>query len=227
MKLTGRTAAVTGASSGIGAAIAAALAAEGAAVLALARRFPPAAARPPVPGELLAIPCDVTDEARVAEIFAAAGSIDLLILAAGTGTFAPLADTTPAALRALLEVHAVGTLHCLRAALPGMRGRGRGHIIGIGSTAEHQTFADNAAYAAAKSAQSSLLRVLTEEVRPAGLHVTRVTLGAVDTPIWNDRPGFDRSRMMAPAQVAAAVVDLAADAAPPDALDLLPATGHL
>jgi NAD(P)-dependent dehydrogenase (short-subunit alcohol dehydrogenase family) len=227
MRVAGRTAAVTGASSGIGAAIAAALAAEGAGVLALARRFSAAAVRPPAPGELVAVPCDVTDEPRVGEVLAAAGPLDLLILAAGTGRFAPLVDTTPDALRGLLEVHAMGTLHCLRAALPAMLARGRGHVIGIGSTAEHRAFPDNAAYAAAKSAQAALLRVLAREVRERGVHVTRLILGAVDTPIWNARPGFDRAHMLTPAQVAEAVVDLAADPAPPDALDLLPPAGHL
>jgi short-subunit dehydrogenase len=227
-RLAGRTAVVTGASSGIGAAIAAALAAEGAAVLGLARRFTPAALRPPTAGELLGVPCDVTDERRVGEVFAAVGPVDLLVLSAGAGVFRPLLATTPAELRALLEVHAVGTLHCVRAALPGMLAGGGGHVVSIGSTAERQSFPGNAAYAASKSAQGALLRVLAAEHRDRGLRVTRLTVGAVDTPIWDSRPEFQRDHMLAPAQLGTAVVDLAvAGQAAPDEASVLPPSGDL
>ena len=61
---------------------------------------------------------------------------------------------------------------------------------------------------AAKLGQLGLSNVLAEEARPYGVRVTSVIAGAVDTPIWDDRPGFDRSKMMRGDDFAAAVCDL-------------------
>jgi short-subunit dehydrogenase len=105
--------------------------------------------------------------------------------------------------------------------------RRTGHIIGIGSTAEQRAFPDNAAYGASKCAQSALLRVLAEEIRADGVRVTRLTLGAVDTAIWDARPGFERSHMLTPVRIALAVLDLALAADPAEEHEMIPPRGHL
>jgi NAD(P)-dependent dehydrogenase (short-subunit alcohol dehydrogenase family) len=227
-RLAGRVCAVTGASSGIGAAVAAALAAEGAAVVGFARRFEGAIVDgPPVPGQVASVKLDVCDETQVSARFAALAPLDLLVNAAGAGVFAPIERTDAAAVRAMLDVHVVGTLLCCRAALPALAGRG-GHIIIIGSIAAHQPLSECAGYAAAKAGQHALARVLAEEARPSGVRVTTVTLGAVDTPIWDSRPGFDRAAMMSAAEVAALLVDVAArPSLSVDELVLTPPAGTL
>jgi NAD(P)-dependent dehydrogenase (short-subunit alcohol dehydrogenase family) len=216
--------AVTGASSGLGRAIAAELASREAAVLGLARRFTGAPAVP-IPGVVLETRCDVTSELEVAAAFAPLSRIDVLIAGAGHGVFGPFDTTRVDDLRALLEVHVVGTFLCVRAALGGLAAAG-GRMIVIGSTASHYAFPDSAAYTAAKSGQHGLTRCLIDELSPRGIGVTYVSLGAVDTPIWDDRPGFDRSRMLAPADAARTIVDSLA--APPVAdLELRPRAGNL
>jgi NAD(P)-dependent dehydrogenase (short-subunit alcohol dehydrogenase family) len=95
----------------------------------------------------------------------------------------------------MLDVHVVGTLLCAQAALRRMQPRGSGHIVVIGSHAAHRSFTDCSGYTAAKAGQLGLVRVLAEEARPFNVRVTNLLAGATDTPIWDDRPGFDRTKI--------------------------------
>jgi NAD(P)-dependent dehydrogenase (short-subunit alcohol dehydrogenase family) len=209
-RLLGKYAIVTGGSSGIGAACAAALAREGAAVLACGRRFPAGPASVPALGEVATARLDVTDEAEVQRRFAELPELDLVVLSAGVGTFAPIANASVADLRAMLEVHVVGTLLCAREAIRRMMPRRRGHVVVIGSHAAHRAFTDCGGYTAAKAGQLGLTRVLAEEARPYDIRVTALLPGATDTPIWDDRPGFDRAKMMKPEDVAGFLVAIVA-----------------
>jgi NAD(P)-dependent dehydrogenase (short-subunit alcohol dehydrogenase family) len=203
MQLAGRYALVTGGSSGIGEACAAALAAAGAAVVATGRRFPAGPlARLPAAGEVVRAHLDVTDEAEVAARFAELPEVDVLVCSAGVGTFGPILHATAAHLREMLDVHVTGTFLCARAALRRMQPRRRGHIAVIGSHVAHRTFSECGGYTAAKAGQLGLTRVLAEEARPYDIRVTTLLPGATDTPIWDDRPGFDRTKMMRPEDVA-------------------------
>jgi NAD(P)-dependent dehydrogenase (short-subunit alcohol dehydrogenase family) len=209
-RLLGKFAIVTGGSSGIGAACAAALAAEGAAVLATGRRFANGPIRVPGLGEVVEAHLDVTDEAEVQARFAELPELDLLVCSAGVGTFAPVIDASARELRAMLEVHVVGTMLCAREALRRMRPRRRGHIVAIGSHVAHRAFPDCSGYTAAKAGQLGLVRVLAEEARPYDVRVTALLPGATDTPIWDERPGFDRTKMMQPSDVASFLVAIVA-----------------
>lgn len=217
--LAGKYAFVTGGSSGIGAACARAMADAGAAVVAAGRRFPAVAPVAPVAGAVTAVQLDVTDEAqvaaRMAEVaeVAEVGALDILVCAAGVSTFGPFAELSAAELRAMLDAHVVGTLVCARQALRQMMPRRAGHIVAIGSHAVRHAFADCAGYTAAKAGQLGLVRVLAAEARAHDIRVTAVLVGATDTPIWDDRPGFDRSRMLRPEAVANVVVSVVADPA--------------
>ena len=72
----------------------------------------------------------------------------------------------------------------------------------IGSHVAHRAFTDCGGYTAAKAGQLGLARVLAEEARPYDIRVTALLPGATDTPIWDERPGFDRTKMMKPEDVA-------------------------
>lgn len=209
-RLHGKLAIVTGGSSGIGAACAHALAAEGAAVVATGRRFAGGPPRVPAPGEVVAAHLDVTDEAEVTARIAELPALDILVCSAGVGTFGPVIRAGAAELRAMLDVHIVGTMLCAREALRRMQPRRAGHIVAIGSHAAHRAFPDCSGYTAAKAGQLGLMRVLAEEARPHDVRVTALLPGATDTPIWDERPGFDRGKMMKPSDVAGLLVELVA-----------------
>ena len=211
--LDGKLAVVTGASTGIGAAIAEALAAEGAAVVAYARRFAaPGLSSAPVAGSVTPVALDVTDERAVAARFAElpGPGLDVLVCSAGIGKFAPVVEAELADVRAMLHVHVLGTFLCARAALRRMIPQRRGHIVTIASVAAQRAFPECAGYTAAKAGQLGLTRVIAEEARPHDVRVTAVLPGATDTPIWDERPSFDRTKMMRPADVAGFVVSLVA-----------------
>ena len=139
MKLTGRTALVTGASRGIGRAIAQAYVAEGARVVVTGRDIGAlnalvaelGDAAHAVTGDLAA---PKTPDALVAATLARFGALDLLVNNAGAIHPArDLVDFSPKDWRAVLEVNLVAPAMLARAAVPAMRKAGRGHIINLSS----------------------------------------------------------------------------------------------
>jgi NADP-dependent 3-hydroxy acid dehydrogenase YdfG len=216
--LAGRTALVTGASRGIGAAVARRLAAEGVRVALLARS---AAALRDLASELgrgaIAIPGDLrrpdAPEVVAAAFREAALDVpDIIVNNAGAFLIAPAHETTVDAFRDTLEVNLVGPFGLVRRFLPGMRARGAGHVVTIGSIADRAIFPGNAAYAASKHGLRALHEVLRAELRGSGVRTTLVSPGPVDTELWDPvdpdhQPGFTpRSSMLDADAVAGAVL---------------------
>lgn len=207
--LSGKTAVVTGAGSGIGLAIARALAAQKARVLLVSRSKSCVTAAPRLHAE--AFPADVSDSGAVHRLFAHVrktwGHLDILVNSAGVAEAVPLRSMTDQTWRRVLDANLTATFFCCRAALDLMLPRKRGHIVNILSVAAVEVFPDNAAYCASKFGALGLTRVLREEVRAAGIRVTAVLPGAVDTPIWRTYwPDAPREKMLQPADVADAVL---------------------
>ena len=236
--LEGQVALVTGAGRGIGRAIALALASEGAGVVLAARTRQQlaevAAEIRARGGRALAVPTDVTQdaavEALVEQTIAEFGRLDVLVTAAGTASFGPVAGTKPADWDAMLAVNLRAVMVCCCAVLPMMIQQRRGTILNIASVAAQRFIPGAAAYAATKAGVVAWSRVLREEVRAEGVRVGVLVPGAVDTPLWDAiQQGPDRSRMLRPEDVARAAVFMVT--LPPSAaleeLTLLPAGGIL
>jgi NADP-dependent 3-hydroxy acid dehydrogenase YdfG len=81
----------------------------------------------------------------------------------------------------------------VHAFLAGMRARGRGHIVTVGSVADHEAFAGNAAYAASKFGLRGLHEVLRREIDGTGVKATLISPGAVDTTLWDALPPATRA----------------------------------
>lgn len=183
--LAGRTALVPGATSGLGLAIARSLAAEGAHVVLAGRReqlvHEHAAALPSAIG----VAADLTEAAGAARVVAAAedrfGHVDVLVLNGGgppPGTAAQLgADGAEAAARQLLLPH----LRLLEAVLPGMRRRGWGRVIAVGSSGVQQPIDGLAASNVGRAALAGYLKTLAGEVASDGVTVNMVLPGRIDT----------------------------------------------
>jgi len=224
MRLEGQHALVTGGGTGIGAAIAAALEAEGATVSRIGRRLEKLG-----PNGFAA---DVSDRAQVEAAFAAArgahGPISILIPNAGAAESAPFAKTDIDLLRRMLAVNLDGVFHCCKAALPDLVAAERGRIVAVASTASLRGFPYSAAYGTAKHAALGLIRMIAADYAGTSLTANAVCPGYTDTDLVDTAAarvsaktglGTDQlktqfgsfnpsGRLIAPAEVAAVVLDL-------------------
>jgi len=236
MRLEGQHALVTGGGTGIGAAIAAALEAEGATVSRIGRRLEKLG-----PNGFAA---DVSDRAQVEAAFAAArgahGPISILIPNAGAAESAPFAKTDIDLLRRMLAVNLDGVFHCCKAALPDLVAAERGRIVAVASTASLRGFPYSAAYGTAKHAALGLIRMIAADYAGTSLTANAVCPGYTDTDLVDTAAarvsaktglGTDQlktqfgsfnpsGRLIAPAEVAAAVRDLILSARNGEALEI-------
>lgn len=207
LTVRGCTALVTGASSGIGAATADALAATGATLVLTGTdpdRLRATAER--TGGEMLV--ADLTDPRGLDRVCEAAARTDLLVHAAGRGWAGEFAAMPETDICTLVELNVLAPLRITRAALPHMCERGRGHLAFIASVATVGVGGE-ATYSATKAGLRAFAAALRHEVAGAGIGITTVLPGAVDTPFFSRRgSGYERRfpRMVDPAIVAERLV---------------------
>jgi NAD(P)-dependent dehydrogenase (short-subunit alcohol dehydrogenase family) len=137
------------------------------------------------PETLVPLALDVDDGAAVTVAVREAerrlGAIDVAVNNAGYGHFGAVEELTDAELRAQLETNVLGPLRVVRAVLPGMRTRGRGHVVQVSSIGGIGAFANLGAYHASKWALEAMSESLAAEVASYGVHVTLVEPGGYDT----------------------------------------------
>ncbi len=196
--LTGQVAIVTGCSTGLGVQMAKALASQGAKIVALARRKEKidavaAEIAQTYHVETLALPCDITDTARVDavidEVVAKWGRIDILINNAGTGAVAPAEDITDEQFSGEMSVDLFGTFKVARAvAKKAMIGAKYGRIINIASMygLVGNKIAGSAPYHAAKGGVVNLTRALAAEWGKYGITVNSICPGYFYTPLTKE-----------------------------------------
>nr|WP_206325142.1 MULTISPECIES: SDR family oxidoreductase [unclassified Streptomyces] len=185
--LAGRSAVVTAAAgAGIGGATARRLLEEGARVLlsdAHARRLKESEAALAAEfgaDRVAALPCDVTDETRVAALLDRAeethGRLDIVVNNAGLGGTADLVDMTDAQWDKVLDVTLGGTFRCTRAALRRMKAAGAGGVVvNNASVIGWRAQKGQAHYAAAKAGVMALTRCAALEAAAYGVRVNAVS----------------------------------------------------
>jgi glucose 1-dehydrogenase len=198
--LKGQKALVTGASSGIGAGAALALAEAGASVVVNYSSSPVGAQRTvdkikDLGAEAMAIRANVSKEDEVQamfqEMFAAWGTIDILVNNSGLQRDAPFPEMTLDQWNTVLGVNLTGTFLCAREAAREMIRRGirpeisraAGKIICISSVHEQIPWAGHVNYAASKGGVKLFMQSLAQELAPHRIRVNSIAPGAIQTPI--------------------------------------------
>ena len=181
---------LTGASAGIGAATARLFARRGDRVILAARsanRLRSLADEIKSDGgEVLVVPLDVTDARAhldaVADLPDDWQEIDVAVLNAGLSKgLDPLWENTAEDVDLMVDVNIKGVINGVRAIVPGMLERGRGHVIGLGSTAAHTVYAGGVVYCATKHALLALMNGLKVDLHGTPIRVSTVSPGIVET----------------------------------------------
>ena len=187
-----RTAWITGASSGIGRELARQLARRGVRV-AISARSPEGLAETAAGQDRIeAFPLDVTDAAAVhdtlARITARFGALDLVILNAGILEPMGARDYSAGLAARAMAVNYTGITHALEPLLPRLIAQGHGHVALVASMAGYRGLPSGAAYAPAKAAVIALAEVLRPELKAAGVTLSVVNPGFVETPLTEVNP---------------------------------------
>ena len=208
--LEGRVALVMGASRGIGRAIAAALAREGARVAIASRsREKLEEAVAAIDGDLAAFAADASDLNRVAalpgEVEEALGPIDILIANTGGPPFGGALDHEldewERAYRSLVLAPRVLS----GAVVPGMRERGWGRIVNVGSSSTREPIPGLNLSNSHRMAAVGFLKTLSREVAADGITVNTVATGRFATERLADNDGsMDAAEAAAKEEVPAA-----------------------
>ena len=170
---------ITGASSGFGEALADYVLAQGGRVAATFRQPAQAVAfTARRPGATLGVVADVTDEPRVQAAVAAAiahfGQLDVVVNNAGYGSLGSIEEVPAEEVHRQFDVNVFGALHVLRAVLPHLRERRRGHVLNITSIGGLKTFPGVGIYNASKFALEAIGESLSQQVGPLGIKVTNI-----------------------------------------------------
>lgn len=250
-----KTLLITGASSGFGRALAQEALAKGHRVVGTVRTKQAllefeALASGEAAGRLLDVTHFDAIDGVVADIEETVGPIDVLINSAGYGHEGILEESPLAEMRRQFDVNVFGAVAMMKAVLPYMRRRRRGHILNITSMGGYITMPGIAYYCGSKFALEGISETVAKEVQPFGIAVTAVAPGSFRTD-WAGRsmvrtprsiPDYDElfdpirearqqksgKQLGDPAKAARAMLDLITQDSPPhhlllgsDALDLV------
>ncbi|MEM6452449.1 MAG: SDR family NAD(P)-dependent oxidoreductase [Cyanobacteria bacterium P01_D01_bin.105] len=183
---------VTGATSGIGAATVKAFSTSGYEVLAVARR----ADRLAKLADEFKVQTLVADVRDIATLTAAIQDFkpDILVNNAGVGHgIDGLPQLAPALMQEAVDINVTAPIQLTAAVIPGMKERGRGHIVNIGSIAGLHTLVSSL-YGSTKAAVHTFSQNLRVELLGSGLRVSEICPGRVTSEFYQSAKG-DRQRL--------------------------------
>ena len=193
--LAGKEAVITGAGRGIGRAIALGYARAGASICCAARSETEIQETVrqirEEDGTAIALRTDIRQWSAVEELFDFAqselGGVDIAVLNAGVSLDRNVVEESdPAAWEETLRTNLLGTYYCAKAAIPGMKKRGGGKIITIGSGMGHKGVAGGSAYSCSKAGLWMFTRILAQELWPYNISVNELIPGPVRTKMGGD-----------------------------------------
>jgi NAD(P)-dependent dehydrogenase (short-subunit alcohol dehydrogenase family) len=192
--LAGKTALVTGATRGIGCAVALRLLADGARVIGTGTK-PNGKAPDGCAYEGVDLADPVAAEAFAGKVAALAP--DILVNNAGVNRISPFAEIEPATFVRMQQINVTAPFLLCRAVLPGMKAKGWGRIVNIGSIFGIVAKEGRGAYATSKFALDGMTAALAAEVARHGILANCVAPGPIDTDLTRGVLGEEGMRRMA------------------------------
>jgi len=202
---------IVGATGGIGSALTHKLASTGARLVLTARdAVRLATLADELPGEVLTVPCDITNpqqvDTLVEKAIAQFGQIDVLVNAAGAGILKPYNSLEPADLDKMLDINLKGSFYTTQAVAEEMQKRKSGHICNVVGILGKHSMPMAAAYSASKFGVVGFSKCMAEELKRFGIKFTLFYFGGVDSPFWdNVSLKVDRKKMLTPETAANAI----------------------
>ena len=146
----------------------------------------------------IAVRCDVTEwadnEALAAAAVEAFGGFDAVFANAGFGATRGFLEESPEQWRSMVLTNVLGVAYTIRATLPHLLERDRGHFVITSSVAGRRAL-PGSLYSATKWAVTAIGEALRQELRQMhenhSIRVTLIEPGMVDTPFFDNRPGPD------------------------------------
>lgn len=193
-----KTILITGVSSGLGRALAQAALADGYRVIGTVRTASAKTAFEALhPNNAFAYVLDVTHYVDMDNVVSDAetqiGPIDVLVNNAGYGYEGVMEESPLDEMRRQFDVNVFGAVAMIKALLPFMRQRRRGHIINITSMGGYITMPGISYYCGSKFALEGISETLSKELEPFNIHVTAVAPGSFRTD-WAGRSMIRSSR---------------------------------
>ncbi|MFC4401661.1 SDR family oxidoreductase [Gracilibacillus xinjiangensis] len=137
------------------------------------------------------------------------GKIDVLINAAGLGTFSPVLESKTSDFDQMMNVNLRGTYLTCKFFGRQMKKQGNGQILNLISIAGTTALAGSGGYAASKFGLLGLTRVLQTELRGEGVRITSILPGAIDSSFWDGMDHqFDRTKMIPVQSIAKQIIFL-------------------
>lgn len=124
---------------------------------------------------------DLRDIAQIHAMFAAVGTVELLVNNAGIADYGLLTDISPARLREIFAVNVEAAFHCTQCVLPHMLQAKQGVILNIASVWGLVGASCEVAYSSSKAAVIGFTKALAKELGPSGIRVNCIAPGAIET----------------------------------------------
>jgi NADP-dependent 3-hydroxy acid dehydrogenase YdfG len=209
MKIHGKIAVITGASSGLGAALSGALVEKGAIVYGLARNAEKLNGIAMSLGvKFIPVVVDISDQKAIAgwvrDAFSKAHRPEILINNAGAGYFSRIDELPLARWHEMINTNLNGAFYMTSSIVPLMKAsENTCHIINIGSILGKTTRADGAAYSVTKYGIQGFSESLFKELRSYKIKVTCINPGSIESSFFEASGIRSHNNMLQPKDIAA------------------------